>query len=297
MVTPVHNAQWSPVTPVLWQPTSATSRDREIPRSKGGDLDVATDLSPLAVKLSEEGLDFSSSVVDALSARMDFNLEFTSGSIERLSASGYYSEETQSLSVSWHLIYQKEVTTAGGKELRTFEADLQVSASQVSRMEVSAYVHKEDIMSLVRRLLEDLHEIITDEDKALGGVILEYADFRELFALDHGKLAHDVMALINLTIMLARLKQVLDGDEEVVVLKPKRVETRGLAITKTDMRVESFKLEIRDVTAQLSTTSTGQIPDTSTYSSGDTMDSEGSDQQAQQVRNTAAGAPNPNYQV
>ncbi len=120
-------------------------------------------------------------------------------------------------------------------------------------------------MSLVRRLLRDIEETAADENKILGGVVLDYKDFRELFALDNGKLIHDLMALIELTVILARLRQKLEGNEEVVILAPEREETRGITVTETSMRMESFHLEIRAVTSTLSAAeNTSELPASTT---------------------------------
>lgn len=273
MITPVHNLQWSSVLQGIEPPPHRPPRER-VPApaaDRGGD--VSADLSPWAVFLSEEGLDFSTSSVQALELGMDFNLEFTSSSVERLSVSGYYSEETESLNLSWRFTFQQEVSVEGRTELRTFGADIQVNISQVNSKNVTTYARKEDIMSLLRRLFRDIEKIAADENKTLGSVVLDYKDFREIFALDNGKLAHDLMALIELTVILARLRQMLDSKKEVVVLAPEREETRGVTVTETSMRIESFHLEIRDVTSTLSAAdNAGEIPASTTI--GDTADLE-----------------------
>lgn len=259
MIKPVHNTQWSPALQGLEVPRKL-SWERVPSPAASPEGAVSADLSPWAVLLSEEGLDFSASSVETLSGSMDFNLEFTSSSVKRLSVSGYYSEATKSLNLSWHFTFQKEVTVDGHTELRTIEAHLQVSVSHVNRKTVTPYVRQEDIMSLVRRLLRDIEKTAADDNKVLGGVILDYKDFRELFALDNGKLAHDLMALIELTVILARLRQRLEGDEEVVVLTPERKETRGVSVTETGMRMESFHLEVREVTTASAAVEVGEPP-------------------------------------
>ena len=262
MITPVHSTQWNPVLLGVGQPPHLPIQGKEVATAASKEPAVSADLSPLAVLLPEEGLDFSTSSVETLSASMDFNLEFNSSAVEHLSASGYYSEETESLNLSWHFTFQKEVSVGGRTELHTFEAHLQVNVSHVSRITVTPFSRKEDILSLVRRLLKDIQEIAADDDLILGGVVLDFKDFREIFALDNGKLAHNLLALIELTVMLARLKQMLEGsNKDVVILTPKREETSGLTVTEVGMRVESFQLEIRDVTAELSTTGAGELPD------------------------------------
>ena len=260
MNTPVQNTQWSPALQGKKALPPRPPREREsAPEGRQAGA-VSADLSPWAVLLSEEGLDFSASSVETLSGSMDFNLEFASSSVDRLSVSGYYSEETESLNLSWHLTFQKEVTVEGHTELRTLEANLQVSVSQVDRKTVTPYVRQEDIMSLVRRLIRDIEETAADENKILGGVVLDYKDIRDLFALDNGKLAHDLMALIELTVVLARLRRKLEGDEEVVVLAPEREESRGVTVTETSMRMESFHLEVREVATASAAVEPGEPP-------------------------------------
>lgn len=269
MITPVHNLQWSPVLQGMETPQRLPPRERVPVPATDQEGDVSADLSPWAVFLSEEGLDFSASSVVTQSESMDFTLEFTSSSVERLSVSGYYSEETESLNLSWRFTFQKEVTVEGRTELRTFEADIQVNISQVNSMTITPYVRKEDIMFLLRRLFRDIEKIAADGNKTLGGVVLDYKDFREIFAVDNGKLAHDLMALIELTVILARLRQMLDSKKEVVVLTPEREETRGVTVTEASMRMESFHLEIRDITSTLSAAdNAGEIPAATTI--GDT---------------------------
>ena len=244
MITPVNNLQLVPLT----MSEEASPSMREAMSVAANQDDVSADLSPWAILLSEEGLDFSTSTAEMTEVSTSFSLDFTTSSVERLSVAGYYSVESATLNLSWHLTFQKEVQIGDHTELRTFEADLSVSISQVDTRSVIPFVHKEDIMSLLRRLLDDIQEIAADDNKVLGGVVLDYEDFRELFALDDGKLAHNLMALINLTILLARLRQLLDGSEEMVILHPKREKTEGIEVAESSIRIENVQLEIREIT-------------------------------------------------
>lgn len=254
IITPVQNNPWQPLVPLSKLPTRPPARSMKGSAPTNETQDVSADLSPIALLLSEEGLDFESSSITKDAVNTHFNLEFTSHSTEHLSASGYYSEESKTLDLTWHMTFQREVEINGSTQTRTYEAELRVHLSKASTNKVSSYVQKEDILSMVRRLLQNLNEIIADEDQALGGVLLEFADIHELFAIDDGRLAHDLMALIELTIMLSRLRHMLEGDEELVFLAPERGETRGVTAHEVESVVESFQLEIRDVTAELSTT-------------------------------------------
>ena len=260
MITQVQTNPMQPLFPLSVLPERHPARPAEKLSLSDEVQDISADISPIALLLSEEGLDFESSSIARDSSTTYFNLEFSSHSMERVSASGYYSEETRSLDITWRVTFQREVEVDGSTQQRTYEAEIRVHLSKAETTDVSAYVQKEDILSLVRRLLQNLNEIIADEDKALGGVVLDFADIQELFAIDDGRLVHDLMALIELTIMLSRLRHMLEGDEEVVFLAPEREETRGVIVHEVESVVESFRLEIRDVTAELSTSAVGTEP-------------------------------------
>jgi hypothetical protein len=253
MIAPIQNNPLLPLVPLSVLPARTPIRTPEKPNPADEMQAISADISPIALLLSEEGLDFESSSITKESTNIHFNLEFSSQSMERVSASGYYSEETRNLDLTWHITFQREVEIDGSIQQRTYEAELQVRLSEASSIDVATFTQKEDILSVVRRLLQNLNEIIADEDKVLGGVILEFADIQELFAIDDGRLAHNLMALIELTIMLSRLRHMLEGDEEIVFLTPEREETRGVTAHEVESVVESFQLEIRDVTAELST--------------------------------------------
>jgi hypothetical protein len=104
----------------------------------------------------------------------------------------------------------------------------------------------------VRRLLEDISEVMSDEDQSLAGVVLKLEDFNEILALDNGRLARRLVALIQLTILMARLEQLLEGEQdEKVILRPERGQIEGMMVEESFSEITEFQLEIRDITAEL----------------------------------------------
>ena len=251
MISPVNSFPSNPLSleMVALLPHLSRGRGETVPSSR--EPNVSTDLTPVAVRLSEENLDFARSSVTTTSTELEFNLEFTSSSLERLSATGYYAEESQSLSLSLRYTFQREVTVEGRTQVRTFEASLDIQVSRLQVTAASPFARKEDIMALVRRLINDISQVAADDGKLLGGVVIDRQDFLDLVAVDNGRLANKLEALIQLTVMLARLKQLLDDEAtEVVILNPQREETRGWEVVEFEQRLESFQLVIRDITVE-----------------------------------------------
>lgn len=258
MISPVNSILSNLLAPGVVPSLPRPSRRSEETVPSNREPSVSTDLTPAAVRLSEESLDFARSSITTASTDLEFNLEFTSNSLERLSATGYYAEESQSLSLSLSYTFQREVIVKGRTQVRTFEASLDVKVSRLQVTAASPFARKEDIMALVRQLLNDISRVTADDGKLLGGVVIDRQDFLDLVAVDSGRLAKKLEALIQLTVMLARLKQLLDDeDAELVILNPQRQETGGWAVVDIEERLESFRLVIRDITAESDLTENG----------------------------------------
>ncbi len=251
MIDPASSLLSNPLSLGIVASLPHPSRGKEEIVPSNREANVSAELTPAAVRLSEENLDFAHSSVTATSTDLEFNLEFTSSSLERLSATGYYAEESQSLSLSLRYTFQREVTIQGRTQVRTFEASLDIQVSRLQQTAASPFTRKEDIMALVRRLLNDIGRVTANDGELLGGVVIDRDDLLDLVAIDSGRLANKLEALIQLTVMLARLKQLLDDETaEVVILNPQREETRGVEVVKFEERLESFQLVIRDITAE-----------------------------------------------
>ena len=247
LVPPDVSRAWWPSPPTRPEPPTVIETD------KG----VEPQISHLASRLAETGLDLGNSTVAATSSTLDFHLEFDAGSVQRLTAEGVYQAENRSLYLTWNYAYQQAVTVDGRGQLRSYEARMSLSVTQAASTARSPFVVKEDIMSFVRRLLEDISEVVSDENLDLGGVVLKLEDLAEILALDNGRLARRLVALIQLTILMARLEQLLESErDEVVILRPERGQVEGIMVEETFSEITEFQLEIRDITAEL----TGRQP-------------------------------------
>ena len=251
MISPVNSFLTNSLSPGMVVPLTHSSRGKTGSVPSKGAPNVSADLTPAAVRLSEENLDFARSSVTTTSTELEFKLEFTSSSLERLSAEGYYAEASQSLSLALRYTFEREITIEARTQLRTFEASLDIQVSRLQYSAASALTRKEDIMALVRRLLNDISRVAANDGKGLDGVVIDRDDFLDIAAVDSGRLANKLEALIQLTVMLAHLKQLLDDKTaDGAILTPQREEIRGVQVVELQERLESFQLVIRDITAE-----------------------------------------------
>ena len=72
-------------------------------------------------------------------------------------------------------------------------------------------------MSMVRLLMNDVRSTMAGDKPEQAGVVLGHAELEDLLAADGGRAANRIMDLIDLTIMLARLKQLLDDEQSGVL--------------------------------------------------------------------------------
>ena len=269
MISPVNSFLTNSLSPGMVVPLTHSSRGKtgSVPSKRAPN--VSADLTPAAVRLSEENLDFARSSVTTTSTELEFKLEFTSSSLERLSAEGYYAEASQSLSLALRYTFEREITIEARTQVRTFEASLDIQVSRLQYSAASALTRKKDIIALVRRLLNDISRVAANDDKGLGDVVIDRDDFLDIAAVDSGRLANKLEALIQLTVMLAHLKQLLADEAAVVVIldaQPK--ESGGLTVVEFEERLEIFHLAIRDITADSAPPEDGSRLESTTVKAG-----------------------------
>ncbi len=202
MTIPINSFQWLPApfrTGALSNPLTRWDATAEL---SGRQLteEVTAELSPLPNYLYRQGLDFSRSRVSSSEGSVEFDLHYSVSSSEQLTARGYYAEQSQTLELSFSFTFQQEVSGEAGVEVRRFEGQLQLTLNQVERRSITPYVDQEDILTFLRRLLQEISELAADGTRYLGGVVLTQEDFLEMVKLDNGRLVTKLMALIQMTV-------------------------------------------------------------------------------------------------
>ena len=205
------------------------------------------DIADPSALLSRTGLNVSESSAVRCASGLNFRLAFEAESFSRLSAQGYFSFERKEIHLSLRG-FVEEAVEGGENQMHLVEYQLSCSILRAESISISKFEKKENIMHLVRRLLCDLADVACDDDKKLAGVILDFEDFRELSAVDDGRLLGKVEALIQMIIVSARMMEIMKGskDQEDVVLYPKRIKIGGTVTEKTGLTFTDFHMEIRN---------------------------------------------------
>ena len=208
---------------------------------------IAADVSPIAVLLSEEGLDFDHSSVVTVEETTRFQLNFSHTNFEHLSASGRYNRSSKSLNLQLDYVYRSTDQTQVPPVSRSFEVQVRLSVSEVRSRAFSPFIEKEDILAMVRRFLGDLANVASQEGASLGGVEFNQEDINEIYMLDNGRLARSLENLIHLLMLFARLKEILDGDREGEILAPVRGESDRVQVTEGIENITSLKISVREI--------------------------------------------------
>lgn len=247
MTEPINIIQWNPGLPALADVGARPSQGRELKSPTPTEPSVSADIAPRALLLSEEGLDFDRSRAFGDKAEVYFDLHFRSTHAETLTANGYYSEETQSLEINWNFAFERLQVSDGVIKTSHYEADLSISISKLQSRAVSPFVEKDDIISLVRQLLSDVREVVGKEDRRGDKYTLTNDDLLALLLKDNGRLAKKVEALIQLTVMLARLKQQAAGDQEFVIATPSGTALSDITATEKSAVVKQISFSISHI--------------------------------------------------
>ena len=208
---------------------------------------IEAEMSPIAVLLSEEGMDFERSMVRSTSEQMHFDMTFTRKETEQLSAAGYLNRSSRTLDLNLDYSYQTEDRTQQPPVVRSFHVQIRISVAEVRSKVIAPFVKKEDILSMVRRFLTNLQAMANHSRVTLSGTALSEEDLRELAQIDNGRLARSLENLIELVVLMARLTELLEGNRPDVVLQADRSESKGVAVTSEHQRFQSLEISVREI--------------------------------------------------
>jgi len=208
--------------------------------------------SELAQSWSRSGLSPDSSIHITEEKQLDFTLNYTVSREEQLSASGYYSKESQTLDVNLQYRFQRKVIIDGKEQLKSFELNLSIHADRSKESSVEPYSEKEDIIGFIRRLANDLIDTAADKKQKLIGVILDKKDVAEILGLEKGRIAKLIFSLISSVLMLEEIRHAGDKEDEVenVMLRAVRQESSGLKLEHSKNTSFSMSLSIREISGE-----------------------------------------------
>lgn len=211
------------------------------------DAAIEAEVSPIAVLLSEEGLDFNRSTVSSSVEHLSFNLTFSNKQTEKLTAQGRFDRITRDLDLQLQYTFNGVDTNSHPPVKKSFTVQIRISMTEVRSKAFSPFVKKEDILSMVRRVLGELQAVAGRSGATFTGATFKLEDLEALYKVDNGKLARALEELINLIMLMARLKELNDGDKPDVVLRPGRNEVSGAKVTEEYEKISSLQISVQEI--------------------------------------------------
>ena len=226
--------------------SSSTPNDKYCAiRIRSGDrLSLSNDL----MNLSRTGLDADRSFIIQTESRIDFQLVYVRSEFQTATASGWYETERNKMRASMSFEFQQILVTDEGMESRIFELKIEFTASEFKSTSIMSFEEKEDILDLVRRLIESLRDVVKDDEKILSGVIFDFDDYRDVANVDEGRLLKTLESLVRMIILHTRFLTAIKGekDMESVILHPERRSTARVVIKEEKLKGMNFNITVRE---------------------------------------------------
>jgi len=219
-----------------------------IPGGKNrSDAAIEAEVSPIAVLLSEEGLEFNRSTVSSSVEHLSFNLTFSNKQSEKLTAQGRFDRITRELDLQLQYTFHGVDKNSHPPVKKSFTVQLRISMTEVRSKAFSPFVKKEDILSMVRRVLGELQAVAGRGGATFTGATFKSEDLAALYNVDNGKLARALEELIHLIMLMARLKELIDSDNADVVLRPDYNEVSGAEVTEDREKISSLQISVQEI--------------------------------------------------
>lgn len=211
-------------------------------------------LSEGARLLNGQNVNFGQSFHTLNDERFEFNLSFQAEKQESLSAHGYYSRETRSLSVSFNYQFEQTVKTDEGTFLKKYTASFEMNMREVNEKSVTASVQKEDITKFVLRVVQELLDKAGDKDIRLNALYLDKEDLKELLGMSDEEAGKKLLQVLNLAIAVAKLRAMMDNkdeDAEVIDMHPEREKWLNIEAKKIDKEHIDYSFRLEEISSEL----------------------------------------------
>jgi len=231
------------------EPKSTKQKSDLKDNSQSTSIKDKVDLSEIAKKINSFDIDYKNAIFSKQSSGFNFNFNFNESSDLKINTSGIFSSKRKSIELNLNFVFEREVMINGSMQKKKFEANINFTSVLEENLSVSPYNKKEDIVKFIQRVVDEVLEVAFEDDLALKGVVLDKKDLEEIEELEDGKIAKLLVTVVNLAIMVGKIKKQIKEDEKIedVILAPKRKEEEGLEVNKSKIKIENFSVSINEI--------------------------------------------------
>ncbi|MFC1480801.1 hypothetical protein ACFL6E_00970 [Candidatus Neomarinimicrobiota bacterium] len=208
---------------------------------------VVTRLNPAATYLSEQGMDFANASVQGKS-ELRFNMHFAAKSTETVTAQGRHSQKTGEFDISIDFAFTSSQKANGSVATITTEGQLRISGQIESRQVHIPRAPEENLVSLLRRVIKDLGKLASTRGGGDIERVLTEQQLDKLTDTESAEAQQKLSSIVEILVMIAKLKQALRDDQQPTKLAPEQGNTGETVATAASSQLTHFRLEIRDYT-------------------------------------------------
>ena len=166
------------------------------------------------------------STIEMQSGRLNFSLQFQSKRDEKISVYGFCNQHEETFFANILYSFQRIVLVNGSPQLKNYILSAKLNAHIFQEASVAPQKEKEDIISFLYRLVNDVFRITNDDSKMLEGINFQQEDLNELIGLDDSKVTRMCTALFDIVLGFAFAKKIkINNETEESVTLPLEEET------------------------------------------------------------------------
>jgi len=205
-------------------------------------------ISEKAMKLFIQDCDNKDCEFKWIKQNAEFEFNYSENSLLRINGNGVTYQDSFELDVNAEFTFQSG-TAGDNASVRFFKATLCFHVSVKRNLSVNPYEKKEDILSLVRRVVNTVLRTVLDKDKDLAGIIFDPEDYKELAALEHGTFLKKFEAIIQAIIINTKVLHMIKGEKqgEQVFILPKRAKSHRVRIEFSEAVARDFEFKIEEI--------------------------------------------------
>ena len=153
-----------------------------------------------------------------------FDLNFFSGQDERITLNGSYSSKklTSEFNISYQ--FERDELLDGESRSSKYELNMSIKAENFNLSKETKHYEKEDMLKFIRRITNEIMDVVRDKKKTFKGIIFNSEDLSEIAGGDEKGIGSLLQKLIYTLLMMEQLKtyQKKGKDVEEVTLIPER---------------------------------------------------------------------------
>lgn len=211
MISPVSNdvSSTSVNSYAVASPQTVKSEPKVAAVKKVVDSTAKTDsaiLSEEAKFLKDNNINPLNSNIKEADKEVQFSLDFNSSLFTSATANGVYNKEDKSLAMKFSFKFSKEVTENGVKQNKLYEASIDFNSTMNSESSSTKTTKKEDVLSFISRIFNQLADISSSKDEYLGNIIFSEQDLTDILGITKDDLGNKFFQVLKLVDHLSKMQ-------------------------------------------------------------------------------------------